>query len=116
MRAFQYAFEEALASLWRGRTSGVLSTATIAVALFVLGAFLVLTSNLQRLGAEWSRSAEMSVYIDDDASEETRKIVEGLLAPGRVVAEFQFVSKQEALQRFKQTFSELSAAAGTIGG
>ena len=37
MRALQYAFDEAISSLWRGRTSGVLSTATIAVALFVLG-------------------------------------------------------------------------------
>src|SRR4051812_9429973 len=99
MRAIQYSFEEAILSLWRGRTSGILSTATIAVALFVLGAFLVLTSNLSRLGAEWSRSAEMSVYIDDDATADARAIVEGLLAPGRVVAEFQFVSKAEALER-----------------
>ena len=37
MRALRYAFDEAVASLWRGRRSGVLSTATIAVALFVLG-------------------------------------------------------------------------------
>src|SRR5580765_462852 len=116
MRAFQYSFEEALASLWRGRTSGMLSTATIAIALFVLGAFLVLTSNLSRLGADWSRSAEMSVYIDDDATPEARTAVETMLAPGRVVAAYQFVSKVEALQRFKQTFSELAAAADTLGG
>jgi len=115
MRALQYAFEEAMASLWRGRTSGMLSTATIAVALFVLGAFLVLTSNLSRLGADWSRSAEMSVYIDDDATPEARTVVEGLIAPGRVVAGYQFVSKVEALQRFKQTFAELAAAADTLG-
>ena len=68
MRALRYAFDEALSSLWRGRTSGLLSTVTIAVALFVLGAFLVLTSNLERLGSEWSSAAEMSVYLDDDAT------------------------------------------------
>ena len=77
MRALRYAFDEAISSLWRGRTSGVLSTATIAVALFVLGAFLVLTSNLERLGSEWSRAAEMSVYLDDDATPEMRAAVEG---------------------------------------
>ena len=37
MRALRYAFDEAVVSLWRGRQSGILSTATIAVALFVLG-------------------------------------------------------------------------------
>ena len=54
MRALRYSFDEAAASLWRGRQSGVLSTATIALALFVLGAFLLVTANLERLGAEWS--------------------------------------------------------------
>jgi cell division transport system permease protein len=113
MRALRYAFDEAISSLWRGRTAGVLSTATIAVALFVLGAFLVLTSNLERLGSEWSRTAEMSVYLDDDATPETRSTVEGFIAPGQVVASSRFVSKTEALQRFKQTFADLAAAAET---
>jgi cell division transport system permease protein len=116
MRALQYSLDEAISSLWRGRTSGVLSTATIAVALFVLGAFLVLTTNLDRLGSEWSRSAEMSVYIDDDATPEARVAVEAMLTPGPVVAAYQFVSKVEALQHFKQTFADLAVAADTLGG
>lgn len=116
MRTLQYAFDEALASLWRGRTSGVLSTATIAVALFVLGAFLVATSNLERLGAEWSRAAEMSVYIDDETTPEMRLAVEAMLAPGPLIVSFRFVTKVEALERFKQTFADLAAAAETVGG
>src|SRR5262245_44939654 len=116
MRALQYAFDEAIASLWRGRTSGMLSTATIGVALFVLGAFLVVTTNLQRLGAEWSRSAEMSVYLDDGATEENRAAVEKMLAPGTLVLSFTFVSKGEALEQFKRTFADLAAAAETLGG
>ncbi|OFW21869.1 MAG: hypothetical protein A3H97_08335 [Acidobacteria bacterium RIFCSPLOWO2_02_FULL_65_29] len=115
MRALQYAFDEALASLWRGRTSGLLSTATIAVALFVLGAFLVATSNLERLGAEWSRAAEMSVYIDDETTPEMRSAVEAMLAPGPLIVSFRFVTKLEALERFKQTFADLAAAAETVG-
>ena len=46
-------------------------------------------------GAE---SAEMSVYLDDDASAENRQAVEALLAAGRLVAGHQFVSKDEALR------------------
>jgi cell division transport system permease protein len=115
MRAMAYAFDEAVASLWRGRQSGILSTATIAVALFVLGAFLLITSNLQRLGDEWSRAAELSVYLTDDASARDRARVEELLAPGEVVASYEFVSQDEALQRFKQTFADLAGTAETIG-
>jgi len=115
MRAVAYAFDEAIASLWRGRQSGILSTATIAIALFVLGAFLLITSNLERLGDEWSRAAELSVYLKDDASAADRARVERLLAPGEVVASFEFVSQADALARFKQTFVDLAATAETVG-
>jgi cell division transport system permease protein len=115
VRALGYAFDEAIASLWRGRQSGILSTATIAVALFVLGAFLLVTSNLQRLGDEWSRAAEMSVYLKDDVSAADRAVVEQLLAPGEVVAAYEFVSQLEAVRRFRDTFTDLGSAADTVG-
>ena len=116
MRALRYAFDEALLSLWRGRRSGILSMATIAVALFVLGAFLLASSNLERLGEEWGRSAEMSIYLNDDATPADRQAVEALLAPGPIVAGHQFVSKEEALARFKATFSDLAGAVETLEG
>jgi cell division transport system permease protein len=115
MRAIGYAFDEAVGSLWRGRQSGVLSTGTIAVALFVLGAFLLITSNLQRLGDEWSRAAEMSIYLSDGATPADIARVEQLLAPGQVVASYEFVSQAEALKRFKQTFADLAGTAETVG-
>src|SRR5436190_528599 len=114
MRALRYALDEASASLWRGRGSGLLSTGTIAVALLVLGAFLLATSNLRRLGDEWSRAAEMSVYLHDEASTDDRAAIERLIAPGAVVVSFDFVSKAEALDRFKQTFADLAPTIDTL--
>ncbi len=110
MRALRYSLEEAAASLWRGRQGGLLSTATIALALFVLGAFLLVTVNLNRLGAEWSRAAELSVYVKDDAGAAERVEIERALAPGAVVASREHVSKAEALVRFKRTFGDLASA------
>ena len=115
MRAFRYAMEEAALSLWRGKQAGLLSTATIALALFVLGGFLIVTANLQQLGAEWSNSAELSVYLKDDVTPADRQAVEAALAPGDVVASREFVSKADALARFKQTFGELAATMDGAG-
>jgi cell division transport system permease protein len=109
MRALRYALDEAVVSLWRGRHSGILSTLTIAVALFVLGGFLLVTSNLERLGAEWSTAAEMSVYLQDDITPAQKAAIESALAPGGVVEGRQYVSKPDALVRFKQTFSDLAS-------
>jgi cell division transport system permease protein len=115
MRALRYAIDEAAISLWRGRQAGLLSTVTIALALFVLGGFLVVTANLQRLSAEWSDSAELSVYLTDNVSPEERQSLEAALAPGDVVASREYVSKADALARFKQTFGELAAAMDGAG-
>jgi len=115
MRAWRYAFDEALASLRRGRRSGALSTATIAVALFVLGTFLITTSNLERLGREWSNSAQLSVYLSDGITAAERATIERTLAPGNVVASLQYVSKADALARFKKTFSDLTSSLDGLG-
>jgi cell division transport system permease protein len=115
MRALRYAFDEALVSLWRGRQSGLLSTVTIAVALFVLGGFLLVTSNLERLSAEWGRSAEMSVYLTDEATTAEQAAIEAALVSGPIVVGREYVSKADAVARFKRTFGDLSSAIDGLG-
>jgi cell division transport system permease protein len=115
MRALQYSLEEALKSLWRGRQSGLLSTTTIALALFVLGGFLSLTANLDRLGAEWAGAAEMSVYLKDQVTPGERRAIEAVLAPGEIVAGHEYVSKKDALIRFQQTFADVSSTLDGLG-
>jgi cell division transport system permease protein len=115
MRAIRYAFDEAVASLWRGRRSGALSMLTIALALFVLGAFLILTSSLERLGVEWSSSADMSVYLNDNVTPAARTAIENALDAGGIVAGRTYVSKADALQRFRKTFADLASGLEGLG-
>src|SRR3954471_13037433 len=114
MHLLRYAFDEAAASLWRGRRSGLLSTATIAIALFVLGAFLVVTSNLERLAEEWSGAAELSVYLDEDIGGADRAAIERDLRGDPAVADVEFVAKDQALRRFKETFPDLASTLGAL--
>jgi cell division transport system permease protein len=115
LRALRYSLDEAVLSLWRGRRSGLLSTLTIAVALFVLGTFLIVTRNLDRLAGEWSNSAEMSVYLTDEITPAERSAIEAALAPGQVVEGRTYVSKEEGLARFKQTFGDLASSIDDLG-
>lgn len=114
MHLLQYAFDEATSSLWRGRRSSLLSMATIAIALFVTGAFLIVTSNLERLAQEWSGAAEMSVYLADDISGSDRAAVERQLDGAAGVLGVQFVSKDAALERFRRTFPDLANTLGSL--
>src|SRR5882762_3701817 len=99
MRALSYFFNEAAASLWRGYTTAIIAMATIAAALFVLGGFLVLTSNMERLFARWQEAAEFSVYLRDDATPQQRGAIEGTLRGSELVRAIEGVSKDEALRR-----------------
>jgi cell division transport system permease protein len=108
MNAITYSVQEAVASLWRGRRSAALSVVTIAAALFVLGALLVVTWNIEQVLARWSAAAEMSVYLRDDVSPDVRAGIEDLLRASELVAEHAYVSKADALVRFRQDFSDLA--------
>lgn len=116
MSALGYSWAEAVASLWRGRQMGLLSTATIGVALFVLGGFLIVTSNLELLGQQWSRSAEMSVYLEDEIVSSDRDAVEAALTGSSLVAALEYVSKEAALARFQRMFADLSGGVDIMDG
>ena len=109
MRALEYAFKEAAASLWRGRGSTAFAVVAIALAMLVLGGVLIVTSNLERLVAEWSSAAEFSVYLRDDATSEQRGALEALIDESGVAAGRDYVSKVQAMGRFRRDFAELAA-------
>lgn len=114
MHALRYFFAEAFASLWRGRQAALLAILTIAAGLFVLGFFLLLNANMRNLVSRWSGSAEMSVYLQEGASASDLTTIDEMVAASGVVAERQYVSREQALQRFKSDFPDLAGAAGTL--
>jgi len=114
MRALKYFYDEATASLWRGVKTAIIATATITVAFLVLGGFLILTSNMERLFTRWQDAAEFSVYLSDTASPEQRAAIGKTLRDSPVVAALEVVSKEDALRRFKQNFGVLAEAAGDL--
>jgi cell division transport system permease protein len=109
MRALDYAIREAVASIWRGKGSSLFAIVAITLAMVVLGGLLLVTSNVERLVADWSSAAEFSVYLRDDATSEQRGAIEALIDESGVAAGREYVSKAEALGRFRRDFAELAS-------
>ena len=114
MRTLTYAWEEALHSLRRGRWALLLSVATIAVALTMLGAFRVVSDNVARVADGWRTAAEMTVYLDDVVTETERTAARQLIERSPAVEGVTFVSKEEALARFGADFPELGDITGSL--
>jgi cell division transport system permease protein len=108
MRSFEYAFRQGGASLWRSRGSSAFAVLAIALAIIVLGALLLVTWNTEQLLARWTEAAEFSVYLRDDATSEQRGAIETAIDQSGIAAGREYVSKAEALTRFRREFAELA--------
>jgi cell division transport system permease protein len=108
MRSLDYAFRQGGASLWRSRGSSAFAVFAIALALIVLGALLIVTWNAEQLLARWTAAAEFSVYLRDDATSEQRSAIEVAIDQSGLAVGRAFVSKAEALTRFRREFAELA--------
>ena len=111
MRALGYALREGWASLWRSRGSSALAVVAIALEIIVLGSFLLLTWNVERLLAEWTSASELSVYLRDETTSEQRGTIEGLIDESGVADGRDYVSKADALTRFRREFTDLASLA-----
>jgi cell division transport system permease protein len=109
MRALEYALREGWASLWRTRGSSAFAMVAIALAMTVLGALLLLTWNVERLMARFTSAAEFSIYLRDDATSEQRGELEAAVDRSGVAEGREYVSKTEALTRFRREFAQLAS-------
>jgi cell division transport system permease protein len=109
MRTLDYALRQAWASLWRSRGSTTFAIVAIALAMIVLGILLLVTWNAERLLARWSSAAEFSVYLRDEATSEERGAIEALIDQSGIAAGREYVSKADALKRFRSDFAELAS-------
>jgi cell division transport system permease protein len=115
LRAFRYFVEEALTSLWRSRLITALSIVTIAVSLFVLGAFLSVASNLSEVVARWSDKVQVTFYLEDQLPEMPRESLQAALRGDPSVESVVYVPREEALRRFRALFREMRSLPEDLG-
>jgi cell division transport system permease protein len=115
MRTLDYALREGWRGLRRSGTAGLLATGATGLAMLVLGALLLITSNVERLMEAWSATAELSVFLRDDASSDERGAIEAELDRSGVALSRTYLSKTEALSRFRREFTDLAGLADGLG-
>jgi len=114
-RALAYFVEEALTSLWRSRLINALSIGSIAISLFVLGAFLTVASNLDDVVERWTEKLQITFFLSDSADAATRERLASQLRDDPAVQEIEVVSREEALERFRALFEDLGALPDELG-
>jgi len=115
LRALTYFIEEALTSLWRSRLVSALSVGSIAVSLFVLGAFLTVASNLNEVVTRWTQKVQVTFYLEDDLEGRIQQSLADHLKADPAVESVVAVSRAEALDRFRALFKDLRTLPDDLG-
>lgn len=119
LRQFGRLLAEAAASLVVDWRSFLLAFAAIVSAVFVLGAFLMVSRSVEHALTRWAAAAELSVFMDDEVSDAARDAVVRTLRADPVVTDVTIVSPDEARRRFTALFPDLAplmadASAGAL--
>jgi cell division transport system permease protein len=110
-----YFFREAVRRIWVSKRSSFVAVAMICVSLMIVGAFLLIAENLQRAVATAQGRSRVSVFLNAAATPQQVAAVGAALAANPHFAARRFVSKEEALARFRAYFPNLSDIAGQLG-
>ena len=98
IQTVEYYFREVILSMIRNRWMTFASIGTVAVSLFVLGVFMILVMNMNKMASSLESQVQISVYINDNLPEQGRNDIERMTRDMKSVAKIEYVPREEALK------------------
>ena len=108
LNVFRYFFNEAVQNLWTNRLNNIVSIAIISFSLFTLGLFLLTAENLRTLIGHWTENVQVNVFLEANAGSQDTSRLESMIKASPFVARFTFISREEALRRFRTYYPEMT--------
>jgi cell division transport system permease protein len=105
---FSWFIREALRRIWVSKRTSFLAISMIAISLFILGACLLIAENLERAVERWQGRSRATVYLDAEATPDQIHAVDAFLAQHPDLHSRRFITRDQALARFKSMFTNLN--------
>ncbi len=115
LRTSEYFLQEVFHSLKRNNWMTFASVGTVAVSLFVLGVFLILVLNMNRMAGMLESQVQISVYLQDEIKESRRLKVEEDIREMQGVETVKYVSREEAMERLKERLGDQKYLLDALG-
>jgi cell division transport system permease protein len=101
-------FREALRRIWVSKRTSFLAISMITISLFILGTCLLVAENLERAVNRWQGKSHANVYFAAEATQDQMHAVDAFLVAHRDLQAHRFVTREQALARFKSMFANLN--------
>jgi len=115
LQTIEYYFREVAISMIRNRWMTAASIGTVAVSLFVLGVFLILVMNMNKMASSLESQVQISVYINDNLPEEGRKEIERMTRDLKSVSAIEYVPREQALKILRERLGENKKILDALG-
>ncbi|MCX6372702.1 MAG: permease-like cell division protein FtsX [Actinobacteria bacterium] len=103
---FSFFFAEAFGSMRRNWVMAMAAVITVFISTAILGAVLVTRDNLNQGATNLKNRVMIEVFIKDEASSEQTQALERKIQGMSEVKSYKYISKEEALRRFRERFGE----------
>lgn len=111
----EYFIKETYKSIRRNGFMSFASVSTVAVSLLVLGMFLMIFLNTNNLAQYLESQVQVSVYMQDSATDKELADVKGKLQKMPGVVKVNQVNKEQALARFKERLGDQDQLLHSLG-
>jgi len=98
----KYYFSETFVSFKRNFLMGFTAITTVAITLFIVGFFTVLVYDIQGIITSIKGQVELAVYLEDNITPELQQYIEDEVNSWQETESITFISKDQALERFKE--------------
>lgn len=115
IQTIEYYFREVLLSMVRNRRMTFASIGTVAVSLFVLGIFLILVVNMNKMAASLESQVQISVYIKDELPEAGRNEIERMIREMKSVSAIEYVPREQALKILRERLGDNQKILDALG-
>ena len=115
LQTVEYYFREVLLSMIRNRWMTFASIGTVAVSLFVLGVFLIMVMNMNKMASSLESQVQISVYINDELPEQGRKEIERMTRDMKSVATIEYVPREVALKKLQERLGDNKKILDALG-
>lgn len=103
---FAYTFKQGLKNIWRNKIFSLASIATMSACIFLFGLFYAIVVNFQSIVKEVESGVAVTVFFDDDITEERIQEIGDIIDKRVEVSEKKYVSADEAWDSFKEIYLE----------
>lgn len=115
LRALGMCVEEAFRGLWFHRRTVAPSLVVISVSLVVLGAFLLVSENLDALLTRWRERGQLQIFLVETVTPAQRQGIAGVLDDNPAVEGYEYIAPEEAAELFRAEFDQLGDVLELLG-